>query len=217
MRHGTLHFSTAANRLYATELFLGAAALMIPFLATRPGRARLRPRRGALGRSCRSSCCAFRDLGADLAAAQEAGPGSIRAVEASCSRGAERPGAGLGRPSGPIRLSDRPWCCSLARRRRRLRGRLVRRGLEPAMAAIGMSEAFAGLIVVAVAEQCDRASRRRDRGLEEPRRPGDEPDPELDPPGRALPGAGDRAPELRRGAGAAHADLRPAAARAPSR
>src|SRR4051812_47045917 len=34
-RHGTLTFSKAANRLYATELLLGVAALVVPFLATR--------------------------------------------------------------------------------------------------------------------------------------------------------------------------------------
>src|SRR5215211_7081333 len=37
LRHGHLRFSAAANRLYSTELLLGAAALIIPFLATQPG------------------------------------------------------------------------------------------------------------------------------------------------------------------------------------
>src|SRR3954452_21609597 len=37
LRHGKLTFSAAANRLYATELLLGVAALTVPFLATQPG------------------------------------------------------------------------------------------------------------------------------------------------------------------------------------
>src|SRR4051794_40402222 len=36
LRHGRILFSKAANRLYATELLLGVAALLVPFLATRP-------------------------------------------------------------------------------------------------------------------------------------------------------------------------------------
>src|SRR4029079_984473 len=37
LRHGKLTFSAAANRLYATELVLGVAALTVPFLATQRG------------------------------------------------------------------------------------------------------------------------------------------------------------------------------------
>jgi Ca2+:H+ antiporter len=49
LRHGKLTFSAAANRLYATELLLGVARSDVPFLATQPGRAGLRPRAGAVG------------------------------------------------------------------------------------------------------------------------------------------------------------------------
>ena len=37
VRHGQLHFSKAANNLYATILLLGVAALIVPFLATQVG------------------------------------------------------------------------------------------------------------------------------------------------------------------------------------
>jgi len=37
LKHGKLTFSAEANRLYATELLLGVAALTVPFLATQPG------------------------------------------------------------------------------------------------------------------------------------------------------------------------------------
>jgi hypothetical protein len=37
LRHGSLTFSAATNRLYATLLILGVAALIVPFLAVQPG------------------------------------------------------------------------------------------------------------------------------------------------------------------------------------
>jgi len=144
LRHGRLRFSAAANRLYATELLLGAAALLIPFLATQPGAP-------DFGHADELSAVVAIVLLVVFAASvpislrlSEAGPG---AADRSTIEREDEPDSQAAGPS--------------------LRSTLVLLGvsavlaafvadwfvvaLEPAMASFGMSEAFAGLIVVALA------------------------------------------------------------------
>ena len=153
MRHGTLHFSTAANRLYATELFLGVAALVIPFLATRPGEP-------DFGHAEELSIFVSVVLLVLFAISvpislrlKEAGPGSIRGAEAAADEEPEPTGS----RSDPEHRGPIP---PLGQTLVLLAGSAASaafvadwfvEALEPAMGAIGMSEAFAGLIVVAVA------------------------------------------------------------------
>jgi Ca2+:H+ antiporter len=141
VRHGLLQFSRAANNLYATILLLGVAALIVPFLATQ---------RGApdFGHANELSAVVAVIL---LVVFAISIPISLRL-----------PGSGPGtKPeldeiegeSATRRSSLLPTIITLA----------VSAGsaafvadwfveaLRPAMATIGMSEAFAGLIVVAIA------------------------------------------------------------------
>jgi Ca2+:H+ antiporter len=142
LRHGTLKFSAAANRLYATELLLGIAALTVPFLATQPG-------------------------APDFGHAQELSAVVaivllvlfVVSVPISIKLSTGAPAAKPHVPSDDDESTPEP--------RHSLRSTLVLLGvsaassalvadwfvqaLEPAMATIGMSEAFAGLIVVALA------------------------------------------------------------------
>jgi Ca2+:H+ antiporter len=142
LRHGKLTFSAAANRLYATELLLGVAALTVPFLATQ---------RGApdFGHADELSAVVAVVLLVLFAAS----------VPISLRVSADAPAA---RPHVPEDDDERT-----AEPRYSLRSTVALLGvsaasaaliadwfveaLEPAMATIGMSEAFAGLIVVALA------------------------------------------------------------------
>ncbi len=140
-RHGTLKFSTAANRLYATELFLGVAALVIPFLATRPGEP-------DFGHAPELSAFVSIVL---LVLFAVSVPFSLRLQGAG-------PGVSVGaKPGHPAPPHHVP---PLAETLVLLGGSAASaafvadwfvEALEPAMGAIGMSEAFAGLIVVAIA------------------------------------------------------------------
>ena len=156
LRHGTLRFSKATNRLYATILLLGVAALLVPFLATQPGAPDFGHDREL---SAFVAIVLLVVFGASV-------PISIRL--ASTGLGAKVESAALEAPEGPVgpeagqaergpRHEPRhglvPTLVLLA----------VSAGsaafvaewfvgaLQPAMGAIGMSEAFAGLIVVALA------------------------------------------------------------------
>ncbi len=163
LRHGTLRFSTAANRLYATELFLGVAALVVPFLATRPGEP-------DFGHAEELSIFVSIVLLVLFAISvpislrlKEAGPGSIARTEATGpDRAAE---SGTNADAGPPAHTPGPSehhgpIPPLGQTLLLLGGSAASaafvadwfvEALEPAMAAIGMSEAFAGLIVVAIA------------------------------------------------------------------
>jgi Ca2+:H+ antiporter len=144
LRHGRLQFSGIANRLYATELLLGAAALIVPFLATQPGAP-------DFGHADELSAVVSIVLLVVFAASvpislrlAEAGPGAADRLTIEADDDHEP------RPPAPS-----------------LRSTLVLLGisavlaafvadwfvdaLEPTMASFGMSEAFAGLIVVALA------------------------------------------------------------------
>ena len=147
-RHGRLFFSKATNRLYATELLLGVSALVIGFLATRPSEP-------DAGHDVELSAIVAVVLLVIFAISvpisnrlAEAPPGARYPDEAD---GADaRDGAAV---AVPARHALAPTLVLLA----------ISAGsaafvadwfvdaLRPAMAAIGMSEAFAGLIVVALA------------------------------------------------------------------
>jgi Ca2+:H+ antiporter len=142
LRHGKLTFSAAANRLYATELLLGVAALAVPFLATQPGAP-------DFGHADELSAVVAIVLLVVFAVS----------VPISLRLSAEAPAA---RPHVPDDDDERT-----AEPRYSMRSTVALLGisaasaalvadwfveaLEPAMATIGMSEAFAGLIVVALA------------------------------------------------------------------
>lgn len=144
LRHGRLRFSAAANRLYATELLLGAAALIVPFLATQPGAP-------DFGHANELSAVVSVVLLLVFAASV---PISLRMSEAT---------PGTTPDSIALEVEERDPDATVPT----LRSTLILLGasaasaafvadwfvdaLEPAMASFGMSEAFAGLIVVALA------------------------------------------------------------------
>jgi Ca2+:H+ antiporter len=144
LRHGKLKFSAAANRLYATELLLGASALIVPFLATQPGAP-------DFGHANELSAIVSVGLLVVFAASV---PISLRLSEA---------GPGTTPDSIALEVEERdPHATAPS-----LQSTLILLGgsaasaafvadwfvdaLEPSMTAFGMSEAFAGLIVVALA------------------------------------------------------------------
>jgi Ca2+:H+ antiporter len=143
LKHGKLTFSAAANRLYATELLLGVAALTVPFLATQPGAP-------DFGHAEELSAVVAIVL---LVVFAVSVPISIRlSSEGPASKPhvpddddpttPEKPPAPLASTLGLLAISAisaafvADWFVE---------------ALQPSMAAIGMSEAFAGLIVVALA------------------------------------------------------------------
>jgi Ca2+:H+ antiporter len=143
LRHGRLHFSASANRLYSTELLLGAAALIIPFLATRPGAP-------DFGHAQELSAVVAIVLLILFAVSvpislrlSEASPGSVPDVESMDDEG-EVPGPPP--PLGQTLLLLGGSAATAA-----FVADWFVEALQPAMATIGMSEAFAGLIVVAIA------------------------------------------------------------------
>lgn len=150
LRHGHLHFSAAANRLYATELLLGVAALIIPFLATQPGAP-------DFGHAPELSAFVAVVLLVLFAASvpislrlKQAGPGSTPDVE-SQDDDAEIAAAAGGRHAPAPPLGQTLVLLGASAASAAFVAEWFVEALEPAMAAIGMSEAFAGLIVVAVA------------------------------------------------------------------
>jgi Ca2+:H+ antiporter len=144
LRHGRLQFSAAANRLYATELLLGASALIIPFLATQPGAP-------DFGHARELSAIVAVVLLVVFAASV---PISLRLSEAG--PGATPESAVIDAEPGDPQVEPPPLRTTLIL----LGGSAASaafvadwfvQALEPSMASFGMSEAFAGLIVVALA------------------------------------------------------------------
>jgi len=137
LRHGRILFSKAANRLYATELLLGVAALLVPFLATRPSEP-------DIGHEVELSAFVAIVL---LAVFAFSVPIAVRMAQ---------PGPGGRESSEPAGAPRQPLAVTIV-----LLGVSAAAAafvadwfvdaLGPAMASIGMSEAFAGLIVVALA------------------------------------------------------------------
>lgn len=153
LRHGLLRFSGAANRLYATELLLGVAALLVPFLATRP-------QEPDIGHEVELSAFVAVVLlvifavsvpiairlaqpgpGTKVGGDPSEGAGQLDAVGPASTKSAH-PAYPLGPTLVLLTLSAgsaafvADWFVD---------------ALQPAMASIGMSESFAGLIVVALA------------------------------------------------------------------
>lgn len=145
LRHGKITFSAAANRLYATELLLGVAALIVPFLAVQPGE----PDFGHAEELSAFVAVVLLVLFAISVPIslrlKEAGPGVVPNIEAAESD-AEIPTAHVPPPLGQTLALLGGSAASAA-----FVADWFVEALEPAMATIGMSEAFAGLIVVAIA------------------------------------------------------------------
>jgi Ca2+:H+ antiporter len=140
LRHGTLHFSEAANRLYATLLLLGVAALLVPYLATRAGEP-------DVGHEVDLSVVVAVVL---LAIFAMSVPIGIRIARATAEHG----GVPLGRPvehRTPRPLLQTLVLLAVSAGSAAFVAEWFVDALEPAMGSIGMSEAFAGLIVVALA------------------------------------------------------------------
>lgn len=151
LRHGHLRFSAAANRLYATELLLGVAALIIPFLATQPGAP-------DFGHAQDLSVVVAVVLLVVFAVSvpislrmSERGPGSTPDVEAAAllEEAADAGAVAPAHPIPPLRQTLGLLAASAASAA--FVADWFVEALQPAMASIGMSESFAGLIVVAIA------------------------------------------------------------------
>jgi Ca2+:H+ antiporter len=142
LRHGKLTFSTAANRLYATELLLGIAALTVPFLATQPGAP-------DFGHAEELSAFVAIVLLVVFAAS----------VPISIGLSGETPAAKPHVPADDDPSTPEPIppllptlvLLAVSAVSAAFVADWFVEALQPAMATIGMSEAFAGLIVVAIA------------------------------------------------------------------
>ena len=144
LRHGRITFSAAANRMYATQLMLGIAALIIPFLATQPGA----PDVGHAEELSAFVAIVLLILFAvsvpiSLRLKAEA-PGTINSEEAR----SEEP---VGTHHEPPPLLPTLVLLGGSAASAAFVADWFVEALEPAMGAIGISEAFAGLIIVAVA------------------------------------------------------------------
>ena len=143
LKHGHLRFSASANRLYATELLLGIGALIIPFLATQPGA----PDFGHAEELSAFVAIVLLVLFAFSVPIslrlKEAGPGSTPDVESQDDEGEV--------PHAPKPLVETLLLLGGSAASAAFVADWFVEALEPSMASIGMSEAFAGLIVVAVA------------------------------------------------------------------
>ena len=178
-------------------LVLAVAALAIPTLATAPGA----PDAGhAQELSVFTAVVLLVLFAASIPFSIAAGPGRARSWHPSSANGRSRSRSGCSPWRRPARRSSRTGSST---------------ALEPSLGSLGISEAFAGLVVVA-----HRRQRRRERGRDpargpEPGRPGDQPDHELEPPGRAGADAGarDHQPRHRRTGADPRADARSCSAR----
>jgi Ca2+:H+ antiporter len=142
LRHGKLTFSAAANRLYATELLLGVAALTVPFLATQPGAP-------DFGHAQELSAVVSVVL---LVLFAVSVPISMRlATEAPAAKPHIPDDDDESTPDVPRPLGQTLALLAISAASSAVVADWFVEALQPAMAAIGMSEAFAGLIVVAIA------------------------------------------------------------------
>jgi Ca2+:H+ antiporter len=141
LRHGKLTFSASANRLYATELVLGVAALTVPFLATQPGA----PDFGHADELSGVVAIVLLILFALSV------PFSLRfATEGPASK-PHVPDDDEANPDVPKPLVQTLALLAISGASAAFVADWFVEALQPAMATIGMSEAFAGLIVVALA------------------------------------------------------------------
>ena len=143
LRHGKLTFSAAANRLYATELLLGVAALIVPFLAVQPGAPDFghAPELSAVVAIVLLALFAFSVPISIRLSTDATAPAAKPHIPDDDDAHADVPKP-LGQTLGLLAVSAvssafvADWFVE---------------ALEPAMHTLGMSEAFAGLIVVAIA------------------------------------------------------------------
>lgn len=145
LRHGRITFSAANNRLYATELLLGAAAMTIPFLATQPGAPDFGHDRELSAIVSIVLLIVFAVSVPISLRMKEAGPGSTPDV-LSLDDPDEPREHRVPRPLGTTLLLLGGSAASAA-----FVADWFVEALDPAMSSMGMSEAFAGVIVVAVA------------------------------------------------------------------
>lgn len=143
LKHGKLTFSAAANRLYATELLLGVAALTVPFLATQPGAPDFGHAQELSAVVAIVLLVVFAvSVPITLRLSGDAPAAKPHIPDDDDPSTPDKPPHSLVSTLGLLAISAvsaafvADWFVQ---------------ALEPSMAAIGMSEAFAGLIVVALA------------------------------------------------------------------
>jgi Ca2+:H+ antiporter len=141
LRHGKLTFSAAANRLYATELVLGVAALTVPFLATQPGAP-------DFGHADELSAVVAIVLLVVFAASV---PISLRLSDSAPAAKPHVPDDDPTTEEAPPPLRSTLALLAISAGSAALVADWFVGALEPEMGTLGMSEAFAGLIVVALA------------------------------------------------------------------
>jgi Ca2+:H+ antiporter len=141
LRHGKLTFSASANRLYATELLLGVAALTVPFLATQPGAP-------DFGHAEELSGVVAIVL---LVLFVVSVPISLRLATEGPAAKPHVPDDDEAHPDLPKPLGETIALLAISGASAAFVADWFVEALQPAMATIGMSEAFAGLIVVALA------------------------------------------------------------------
>lgn len=141
LRNGPLQFSAAANRLYATELLLGVAALIVPFLATQPGAP-------DFGHAPELSAVVAIVL---LALFAFSVPVSIRLAGNAPAVKPHIPDDDETHEDVPRPLGQTLALLAVSAASSALVADWFVEALQPAMQTLGMSEAFAGLIVVAIA------------------------------------------------------------------
>jgi Ca2+:H+ antiporter len=137
LRHGELRFEGPANRLLAVQLLLGVAAFTVPFLAVQPGEP-------DVGHATDLSVIASVAL---LALFAFSVPVSLRG--ARTSPGARPQMDAVAGPAPDLRATLTLLAVSAGSAA--FVADWFVESLRPAMATLGMSEAFAGLIVVALA------------------------------------------------------------------
>ncbi|HEX2626250.1 MAG TPA: calcium/proton exchanger [Candidatus Limnocylindrales bacterium] len=141
LRNGKLTFSAAANRLYATELLLGVAALIVPFLATQPGAP-------DFGHAPELSAVVAIVL---LVVFAVSVPISIRIAGDAPAAKPHIPDDDEAHEDAPRPLPQTLILLAVSAVSSAFVADWFVEALQPAMATLGMSEAFAGLIVVAIA------------------------------------------------------------------
>jgi Ca2+:H+ antiporter len=141
LRHGTLSFSAGANRLYATELMLGVAALIVPYLATLPGAPDFGHEKEL------SAAVAIVLLVVFVASV----PISVRLSGPGPGAKPHLADIDSGAAAAPPPVAKTLILLAVSAGSAAFVADWFVAALDPAMAAIGMSEAFAGLIVVALA------------------------------------------------------------------
>ena len=191
LKHGRQVFDAAPVRTIAIMLVLAVAALAIPTVSTAPGG----PDAGhAVEISVFVSIILLVVFAASIPYSLRGRPGRVGDRRVRRGRVAAPPRrSASSRPPASGRRSSSDWFVD---------------ALQPAMASLGWSEAFVGLVVVALAGNAVENVVGIQQAMRNRTRPRDQPDPELQPAGRARadPGAGAGQPVHLAGADDARAD-----------